>query len=307
MQRNLLSDIKKSCTVQQIHTSVVPFELRHDVRALNYLLQTHNKTVAVPLDNLSVLYKLPVADCVFSRGMVTATVSISVTAIGEGWELYEVTPFKFALHGQTCSLVPNDPKLVAKKGSKIVEINPILSHRCRVYDEILCYVPQCHHDSSSSAKCAAGLLDGRPMSELTKYCQYTCSPDDDLVVQQVREDEVIAANVDHIQVTCFNETGTTHFPQVGAVHIFPKCICTYLVNGNYPIHPAFICDLTASDEHFTHVIPSSLANSTDDINWNDLVFANLSRLNLQLDVTFPVLNLSGLKWHCIPEPPVLSI
>ena len=264
----------------------MPFkELRREVITLDKNLRKYNKTVALPLVNLSVLYKLAIADCVFFKDSVTVTVSIPVTGILSKWELYEVVPVKFCLNSQPCSLQPSDPKLIARQGRQVVEIS---------------------HDSSSSAKCAAGLVDGRPKSELTKYCHYTCSPVDDLVVQQVHDNEIIAANVDVIEANCFSGTHTTKFSRVGAVRIFPKCNCNYMMNGYYQMHAPLFCDAAASADYFTHVVPSALANLSATVQWNDQVFHNIASLNLKIDDTFPVLDLSGIKPHHIPGPPVLG-
>lgn len=83
--------------------------LAADLRRLSIRLNNLDLQLAIPIEQLSRYYKLPIADCAISKDVLVVHLKIPITQKFNCWQLYKLLTTPFGWENDTCVLM-HEPK-----------------------------------------------------------------------------------------------------------------------------------------------------------------------------------------------------
>lgn len=133
--------ILQACKQHQLPSEMmIPKVLTSDLHKLDRELETSNQGLAIPVDDVTRYYQLPISDCAISNDEIIVHLRVPITQRGERWELYELITFPFAWHNQTC-IIPQTNMYMAtatiKNQQRIISGSGL--HQCKPFHDKLSY------------------------------------------------------------------------------------------------------------------------------------------------------------------------
>lgn len=267
MHADMIQDAVHSCRTKHLPGNLIkPDFLRRSLISLDQNTTTSlNYTLAMhPNDNqLGKYYKLPIADCLFTKDTAHITVNVPLRSNQVHWKLHEIIHTKFAFHHQICEIYPQEAAYFAEAvggqniGHSVLITNHMLRY-CSIYEDKLCMVPRLGKDSVQSLKCtsmASKLKNmvsfSQNLKDMVNSCSFRCYPSDELVITQVDATKVVVTNAKNITYECggVNKTkATIHLARLGAVEVNLECDCSIKINDENLIPKLLPCTATEEGE-----------------------------------------------------------
>lgn len=305
------SQIMQDCRAHMIPNLIVtPKVLRSDLKRLTKILHDSDQDLAIPLQDVSKYYKLPLCDCAVSDSEITVHIRIPIAQKDTTWKLYELLTTPFAWNNETCVVMHDAMYLAVPEVSSAVDSSPPMRpvagsglHNCKPYEHRLCYVPRFSADNTYGPQCAFSMYRGASVEELAKACAFRCHSSKALVISEVREDVyVITHPRPNTSLVCDSKIEPlpdSVLNQPGALQITLPCHCSLTIGNQSIIPRRFPCTPeSAPRKGILHVLPATWSNLKSlhleplDVRSHP-IFHNLSAcLNHNWTLTVPHLNLS---------------
>jgi hypothetical protein len=255
-----LKNLHSACTQKQLDPSVIPHnKLRMALEILEKDAVTQGFTLAIPLNNIDIYYHSELAFCEKSENEVTVHAKIPLRSLHISWEIFELTPIKFAFKETTCELTIERKIAVGISNS---------TDRTRFYHGVqqnpknsLAVISDFPLPPATS-NCANAILSPfTTLETLKKVCTFNCRSESELAIVRIDERRYMITNARNLTTTCESPQGSIHTqtgdPSIkeGAVLIDLPCNCTLREKGVTIINKKFPCLLESHKLAHLHIIP----------------------------------------------------
>lgn len=255
------TEILSACKSKTIPLPVItPPILKADLTRLSVRLEQLNMQLAIPIENLSQYYKIPIADCAMSDHSLVIHLKIPITQRKTSWKLYELLTTPFGWFNDTCILM-HETTYLAVSGQHLRPITGAGLHLCRPYDNKLCYIPRFSTGASYGPECTFKMYKGATIAELNKHCSYRCHTSRSMIISEVNEDTyVITHPPKSLLVNCplyITPIQEKFLNQPGALQLHLPCNCSLQAGVQKLISPRFPCTGEAtSPPQLIQIIPA---------------------------------------------------
>jgi len=166
-----------ACQNQKLSTTLFSHdELKTHLVSINNKLGEHDFKIAFPLENLSVLYQLPIVDCLLTSqtNQLTISIRLPIIKVNNKYKLYSGTSVPFKYKAEICSLKLPKFELLSINRNELLLVDRHTNLMCL---GILCQYIEHVPSNWEHHSCLTSLTSqSTTLSTFHRLCPLHCSP-----------------------------------------------------------------------------------------------------------------------------------
>jgi hypothetical protein len=202
-----------------------------------------NKKLTISSSDVSQYYFLNNVDCLFSGNQIMLKISIPIMYESHEEQFLQFTPLPFARNNETCSIDIPEFNFIHTH-SRQQELVRFFKTECNPVMNSLCLVEEIFLPFNKNIMCVNQIIEGGPVSELSKVCPIQCSEKNSMEIIQISYNSFIVTFPPTIIYSkCLDITYkpiNIKHPNIGNYEIKIPCHCEVKLN-DFILSPKYPC------------------------------------------------------------------
>lgn len=238
--------IVQNCEQNLLSQTLVPKTvLETNLRKLEKSLLKTNLSLAIPIENVLLYYKLKIVTCVIQNGEMLLKMNVPIRNSIYRYTVYKPIKTPVVWENKLCNLKINS--LLVIKSNELIKTIPQDYSECGVHSFPLCLIPREIMVDFSEHVCLFSVLQHEQISKLSN-CSFECTDRPEFpIFTKLLPNKYLITNIrKNLTLQCLDKVVKVLEPtQIGTIRLNVPCNCSILLGNEILLNTVKPCD--ASD------------------------------------------------------------